>query len=258
MLERVAPIAAQAVRDRACEDCDLTYATLRGSDLSGGRFHDTIFVHADGREVNLRDADLSETALGGDFTGADFRGANLRDASVHSAVFRNARLDGVDLRRIRHAEAADWAEAVLEGANLEHVRFTGPHGAVDRTTPGQPMGVANGGTDLGHANLRGARLAGATLERCSLRGADLRGADLTGAQLSGADLSGADLRGATLDRAVLLGAILRGVNLEGASVSRAEWSYRGERGHAHLTGATWTDGRVCEAGSEGRCIRSTR
>ncbi|UJR83918.1 pentapeptide repeat-containing protein [Sandaracinus amylolyticus] len=258
MLERVAPIAARAVRDRRCEDCDLTYATLRGSDLSGGRFHDTIFVHADGRDVNLRDADLSETALGGDFTGADFRGANLRDASVHSAVFRNARLDGVDLRAIRHAEAADWAEAVLEGANLENVRFTGPHGAVDRTTPGQPMGVANGGTDLAHANLRGARLAGATLERCSLRGADLRGADLTGAHLSGADLSDADLRDATLDRATLLGTDLRGANLQDAQLSRARFSGRLPEGDALLTGATWTDGRVCGAGSDGRCIRSSR
>lgn len=93
------------------------------------------------------------------------------------------------------------------------------------------------GCDLARANLAGQDLAGARLARANLgeanlRGAHLTGADLSGAQLGDAVLSDADLTEANLTRTILTGAYMINTN---------------------LTGATWTDGTVCKAGSVGKC-----
>lgn len=65
-----------------------------------------------------------------------------------------------------------------------------------------------------------------------LVGVDLIGAELVGASFRNTNLSHADLRHANLSQADLSGADLTGVQ---------------------LGDATWTDGRVCAAGSMGRC-----
>lgn len=65
-----------------------------------------------------------------------------------------------------------------------------------------------------------------------LVGADLRGAELIGASFRRANLSYADLRKANLAQSDLTGAKLAGAQLEDA---------------------VWVDGRICAAGSVGRC-----
>lgn len=74
--------------------------------------------------------------------------------------------------------------AVLAGANLRQVDFTGANLA--RSV-------------LALADLRGACLDGACLTSACLVGADFRGADLRGAILTGADVTGAKFGGALVD-----------------------------------------------------------
>ncbi len=80
------------------ERADLTYADLRGADLSGA---DLTYANLYG--ANLRGADLS---------GADLSGANLRGADLSGADLRGANLSGADLTY------ANLYGANLRGANL--------------------------------------------------------------------------------------------------------------------------------------------
>ena len=69
--------------------------------------------------------------------------------------------------------------------------------------------------------------------KCNLDGAPLSGVDLTNANLSGSSLVGANLQKATLYKAILpFGKYLN---------------------RANFTGAMWVDGRICGAGSFGKC-----
>ena len=93
-----------------------------------------------------------------------------------------------------------------------------------------------------NCDLSGANLFGERLSRAKLSGANLSKAVLRLANLIGTDMSRADLTDAKLDRAILSGATLQGATLQGADLSEAI-----------LQGATWTDGRICAAGSIGKC-----
>ncbi len=93
------------------------------------------------------------------------------------------------------------------------------------------------GCDFNRINLSGRDLAGVNLSKAHLGAANLRGANL-----SGANLSGAQLGDAVLSDANLTNVDLRGANLAGAYMFET-----------NLSGATWTDGTICKAGSIGRC-----
>jgi hypothetical protein len=84
--------------------------------------------------------------------------------------------------------------------------------------------------------------ATATCGAAPSRGVNWQGCDKSGYLLAGADLREADLSGANLSAANLSYANLSGVRLAGARLQ-----------DAILTGATWTDGRVCGEGSVGSC-----
>ncbi|MDB5368384.1 MAG: pentapeptide repeat protein [Rhodospirillales bacterium] len=88
-----------------------------------------------------------------------------------------------------------------------------------------------------------ADLRGATLMSNNFEGANFVGADFAGATLSGARLVNADLSSADFTRANLMGADLTNANISGADFDRAQ-----------LGGTIFPDGRVCAAGSIGRCV----
>ena len=123
--------------------------------------------------------------------------------------------------------------------------------------PGARVNVANGGgtatsTISGRTTTAGVRVAGlsyvnAELSGQNFAGRNLNGIDFTNATAERANFARAQLVGATLVNAELGGADLRGANLRNADVTNVEW------GGARLDGATWVDGRVCAAGSTGRC-----
>ncbi|MCW8907096.1 MAG: pentapeptide repeat-containing protein [Sedimenticola sp.] len=101
---------------------------------------------------------------------------------------------------------------------------------------------------LDNANLQGANLSRAILHLANLKGANLmlsnlESATLHAVNLQGANLMLANLKGANFLDADLSGANLRGANLDGAILIAAK-----------LDNATWTDGRVCKAGSKGECL----
>ncbi len=89
---------------------------------------------------------------------------------------------------------------------------------------------------------------GAVLKRTDLKYASLKGTDLTLASLSYADLNNADLTYAVLYLADLTNATLTNADLTNAKLMDGNGEYA-----ADLSGATWTDGRVCAAGSMGAC-----
>jgi len=101
---------------------------------------------------------------------------------------------------------------------------------------------------LDGANLRGANLSRSILQLANLKGANLMLINLEGAHLHAANLQNANLMMANLAGASLLDADLRGANLRGANLSKAILI------QARFDGATWTDGRVCAAGSVGECL----
>lgn len=83
------------------------------------------------------------------------------------------------------------------------------------------------------ASLKDANLMLSNLEHAHLHGVNLQNANLMLANLTGASLFDADLSGANL----------RGANLQGAIIIKAKFD-----------NATWVDGRICAAGSIGRCL----
>lgn len=94
-------------------------------------------------------------------------------------------------------------------------------------------------SDLNYVNQD---LHGVNWARRALQGANMTNADLSGANLSGANLTDANLVNVNFSRANLTGAkLLR------ANIVNVDWT------GARLDGAVWVDGRVCKAGSTGRC-----
>jgi uncharacterized protein YjbI with pentapeptide repeats len=136
-------------------------------------------------------------------------------------------INGCKIEPATNCSYAKLEHARLQGASLEDASF---HGAV-----------------LAAADLRGARLQRVDFQVGNLSHADLRGADLEGAHLFANDLRGAQLQRANLRGVNLQDARLDGANLEGADLTGAIL------GNVRLDGATWTDGRVCAAGSAGSC-----
>jgi uncharacterized protein YjbI with pentapeptide repeats len=122
---------------------------------------------------------------------------------------------------------AKLEKASLRGANLEDASL---HGAV-----------------LTGADLQGANLQRADLQVGNLSGADLRGANLESAHLFANEARGTQFQGANLRHVNLQDAHLEGANLQGADLDGAFF------GTVRLDGATWIDGRICAAPSQGTC-----
>lgn len=98
------------------------------------------------------------------------------------------------------------------------------------------------GSDLAGAKLSNADLAYADFSASTFKLADLKQARLVGVNFSNADLSYADLRAADLQFADFTGADLTGTELA----------------ETRLGNAIWTDGRLCQRHSIGRCIFSAK
>lgn len=103
-------------------------------------------------------------------------------------------------------------------------------------------GVNWNGCDKQGALLRGVDLKRGNLDYANLSSADLSGSSLVGASLVGANFKAADLSNTDLSLADLSNADLTAANLVSAKLAGAV-----------LDHAIWTDGRVCVAGSLGRC-----
>ena len=98
------------------------------------------------------------------------------------------------------------------------------------------------------ANLRGANFSFAIMQLVSLQDTDLTLANLEGAHLHAANLKNTNLTLANLQRVNFVDADLRGANLRGANLTDAIFI------GAKMANATWSDGRVCAAGSVGECL----
>ncbi|MEJ2344741.1 MAG: pentapeptide repeat-containing protein [Gammaproteobacteria bacterium] len=157
---------------------------------------------------------------------------------------------------------------VLFAAGVFVYRALPAHTASATVCGGSPApGVSWSNCGLEGLQAAGADLTGAHLDNADLRGADLHGAMLAESDLAYSNVSTADLRYANLANARLLGTGLRNSDLSYAHFNGADLSYADLRG-ARITGAVWDgakldkaiwiDGRVCAAGSVGRCVEAAR
>jgi uncharacterized protein YjbI with pentapeptide repeats len=97
------------LRPMAATDCDWSYTSLRGVDLSaqllsGQRFREADLTDADLRGTDLSSADLDRARL----QSAKLRGADLRGASTDGVNWRSFELTGV---RIDLVQAVEFARA---------------------------------------------------------------------------------------------------------------------------------------------------
>jgi len=101
------------VRPMTSDECDWSYVSLRGADLTG---------------VDLSDQRLAEA----DLTDADLTGADLRRADLRHARLQAAKLRGADLRGAQ-TEGVNWRALDLAGVRLDlsqALQFTSAHGAL--------------------------------------------------------------------------------------------------------------------------------
>jgi uncharacterized protein YjbI with pentapeptide repeats len=142
--------------DLTIENVWVSGPPLEGVDLSG-----IILRNVRLHEVNLSKADLS--------------GAYLEHVTIEFAWLQQTNMTNAILRDVTIYQSRQLRGIILEGANLQQVKF-------QLSTPDERL-------DLSNAILRYA-----TLVNVDLRGANLFGADLVAAYLNHVDISGADLR----------------------------------------------------------------
>jgi Pentapeptide repeats (8 copies) len=105
---------------------DLSFANLRGADLKGANLSQSILKGADLQGANLNRANLNGARLQGanlgqtqiawgSLVGADLSGANLRESSLDAATLTRATLQGTDLSGAC-LYGADLGETILKGA----------------------------------------------------------------------------------------------------------------------------------------------
>lgn len=147
--------------------------------------------------------------------------------TVEQHVYRQERATFESWLRSRH-ETYGWVVValVLVVIGVGYMMAKAP--AVNPVAIGLKIHAA----ECDHVPRKGIDWGGCTKTGYLLAGADLREAQLVGTQLQGANLRYADLRRA---------------NLKGANLTHADLT------GARLDGATWTDGRICAAGSVGLC-----
>jgi uncharacterized protein YjbI with pentapeptide repeats len=198
-----------------CESCNLSGTQLGGYTLRGAYLPN----------ADLRNAWLVKVKNPSDL--------QLSDGLIFKMFMNNSQVAGADLSGA-NLNRADLTGALLTGAGYAPADLSGTN--LNRATLN--------GINLDGASMPGAQLNQVQAYQASFIGADLKGAQLTQANLAqtnfaladftGANLSDADLRGSYLQGAVIVGV--------GAMLDRVQ-----------LTGATWTDGRICGADSVGTC-----
>jgi uncharacterized protein YjbI with pentapeptide repeats len=166
----------------------------------------------------------------------DLRGFNLPGVDLRQAVLLNIpgglALNGNLFKVLLGASdvaGADLSSANLAGANLTGAYLTGAGGNAARFTS--------------------ANLSGVTALNMLLPGVVMTATNLTGADFSGSVMPGARMRAANLTNAIMADVDLSGADLSDASLSGTDFT------GAILDGATWTDGRICAAGSVGQCVQ---
>lgn len=121
-------------------------------------------------------------------------------------------------------------------------------------------------------NWRNCRMAGLQSLKSDLQGANLDSANLNGANLFASNLSGASLMYTNLSMANLSYVTFRQAKMKGSNLQHADLSYADFTGadlsyadfsgakmlnvrldKARLDNAIWVDGRICLAGSVGKC-----
>jgi uncharacterized protein YjbI with pentapeptide repeats len=207
---------------------DLSWADLRGIEISGWDFNRAVLDHADLSQARVLFCDLERCSLLG------------------------ARLDGALF------SGCDLSRAVLDGASLMNTRMEA--GSLNRT---QLRGVQADGLEL--LNLDASRMI---FDGSRLHGARIEGVNLSRAQGEGADLSGLWLLNANLDHIVLSEASLVDGELDGCSLAHADLRHarldrfwirsssaaQARFDHAHMPGVRW-EGSVsfAQASFEGAC-----
>jgi uncharacterized protein YjbI with pentapeptide repeats len=214
------------------------------------------------KNINFKNATLSEIYLREPMENVDFEGATLGLANLSGTIINanltGAYLGGADLNDIRLIEA-NLEEAYLEGAKLRGALL---------------MGANLTGANLTRAILSDAYLIGANLSGTILTGANClsskykypytRGHMLTGArdveriykpyrERKGINLSGTNLSGKNLTGIILMDAKLIGINLEGADLTGADLEGADLTG-ANLRGAILTGAILTEANLEGAIL----
>ncbi len=94
-----------------CEECDLSWANLKGANLSGANLKGAVLRYTNLTGADLKGADLSGANLKGavlrytDLTGADLTGADLGGANLRWADLRDANLTDANLRDAKLGDA---------------------------------------------------------------------------------------------------------------------------------------------------------
>ncbi|MBN2243178.1 MAG: DUF2169 domain-containing protein [Acidobacteria bacterium] len=147
----------------SCPGADFSKAVLDHADFSGADLSRASVEAAVGRQINLREANLTELRAS---EGCDFTGGIFWNATGPGAIWENANLTGSDFRGAR-MEGANFTGACLKQANLE---------AADMRA-----------SRFLKADLQDARLVRMNLFQGSLEKADLSGADLSGSNMYGVE-----------------------------------------------------------------------
>ncbi|MEM7482679.1 MAG: pentapeptide repeat-containing protein [Acidobacteriota bacterium] len=185
--------------------------TAVGADFHGCRWSAPSFAHADLTHSKW----LSCSADGADLRGAKLSGASIRDCSLtepclEGASGENLQVVESDLRGAKMAHFAGrcavFRDADLEGADLRHAYL---YRAMLTGDP--PLAMRMKGANLDSAVLGQAYLT------ADLRGASLRNANGVYARLNQSDLTGADLAGFNAFQASMVKTHLTGARLHGLS-----------------------------------------
>lgn len=188
--------------------------------------------------------------------GSNLGGYKLSGGNLVNANLRNAWLAPVDPAQLELRDGAIFRifldGSVVRGADLARANLTGADLTGAIISGAGRSGASLAGTNLTAATLNGVNLDGANMSGVNMVDSKARLAsfievDLTNANLTQADLQGANLTKTDFSRANLVNADLRGSRLTGATLLGANLT------GTLLAGATWTDGRICAAGSIGKC-----
>ena len=218
-----------------CEACNLSGTqlggyTLRGSFLPSADLRNAWLVKVKNpSDLQLSDGLIfkmfmhSSQVAGADLSGAHLNRADLTGALLAGAGDAPADLSGTYLNR-----------ATLTGINLDRANLEGVQMNSAQAFQASFVGAYAKGGQFTQAQLAQTNFSGAKLHGANFSEADLRGSFFQDAHFEGTNLSGADLRGSNFQGAVIVGV---GAMLDGAQ----------------MTGATWTDGRICGPDSVGTC-----
>lgn len=226
-----ASLVGASFRGARLDGADLAGAAFDATDFSGVTAHGLVLVRSSLAGLILSGADLTKASfIETEVAGVDFGGATLRSAVFvgckgDRARFRGARLENLRLVKECSFEGADFAEALLDAANLR-------------------------GTNLAGCDFTRARLPGADLSECNLKGARLYRAAARDARFAKADLSGAALVSIDLMNGILQKAVIDGADFTGANLFRADFTRaRGKAGS--LRDANLKQVRIVTRGAHG-------